>query len=98
QHREVLMDRRPLLAAALFLAAPHGNATAQTPSTVWENYDFVPGSKVLFYTDFSEDRVGNFARGLTYKSGSMDVVERDGVRMLRAQSRAEFFLPVGRKL
>ena len=23
---------------------------------VWENYDFVPGSKVLFYTDFSEDK------------------------------------------
>ena len=23
--------------------------------------DFVPGNKVMFYTDFSEDRVGNFA-------------------------------------
>ena len=40
-------------------AAPMG---AQGQSKIWENYDFVPGSKVLFYTDFSEDRVGNFAR------------------------------------
>lgn len=65
---------------------------------VWENYDFVPGSKVIFYTDFSEDRVGNFSRALKYKSGSMDVVERDGVKMLRSLSRAEFMVPLGRPL
>jgi len=65
---------------------------------VWENYDFVPGSRVIFYTDFSEDRVGNFARGLKFKSGSMDVVERDGVQMLRSTSRGEFMVPVGKKL
>jgi hypothetical protein len=28
---------------------------------VWENYDFIPGSKVIFYTDFNEDKVGDFA-------------------------------------
>jgi outer membrane protein OmpA-like peptidoglycan-associated protein len=71
--------------------------TRQDPK-VWDNYDFVPGSKVLFYTDFSEDRVGNFARGLKFKSGSMDVVERDGVKMLRSVSRGEFMVPVGMKL
>jgi len=71
---------------------------ARSAPQVWENYDFVPGSKVLFYTDFSEDRVGNFARGLRYKAGSMDVVERDSVRMLRSTSRGEFMLPVGTKL
>jgi outer membrane protein OmpA-like peptidoglycan-associated protein len=65
---------------------------------IWENYDFVPGSKVLFYTDFSEDRVGNFARGLKYVSGTMDVVERDGAKMLRSTSRATMLIPVGRVL
>lgn len=25
---------------------------AQGQAKIWENYDFVPGSKVLFYTDF----------------------------------------------
>jgi len=77
--------------------APAGEAHAEAPADpkVWENYDFVPGNKVLFYTDFSEDKVGNFARGLKYKSGPMEVVERDGVKMLRATDRAEFLIPLG---
>ena len=51
-------------------AASQGKADPK----VWENYDFVPGSKVVFYTDFSEDRLGNFARGLKYVGGPVEVV------------------------
>jgi OOP family OmpA-OmpF porin len=65
---------------------------------IWDNYDFIPGNKVIFFTDFSEDKVGNFARGLKYKSGQMDVVDRDGVKVLRATTRAEFLIPVGKLL
>jgi OOP family OmpA-OmpF porin len=65
---------------------------------VWENYDFVPGSKVLFFTDFSEDRVGNFARGLKYVGGPAEVIERDGVKMLRSTGRSTMLIPVGRPL
>ncbi len=85
-------------------AANPGAAAAPAPQApapaakVWENYDFVPGNKVIFFTDFSEDKVGNFARGLRYKTGSMDVVERDGIKMLRATDRAAFLIPLGRKL
>lgn len=86
-----------LLIAAALMAATEP-AHGQSSASVWENYDFVPGSKVLFFTDFSEDRVGNFARRLEYKSGSVEVVERDGVKMLRATDRAEFLIPVGRML
>jgi outer membrane protein OmpA-like peptidoglycan-associated protein len=71
---------------------------AQTDAKVWDNYDFVPGSKVLFYTDFSEDKVGNFARGLRYVGGQLDVIERDGVKMLRSTARSTLLIPVGRKL
>ena len=88
--------------------APAGAATAQPaggpaqPATadpkVWDNYDFVPGSRVIFYTDFSEDKVGNFARRLKYVGGPMDVVERDGVRMLRITGGSTFLIPVGRQL
>jgi outer membrane protein OmpA-like peptidoglycan-associated protein len=53
---------------------------------------------VLFYTDFSEDKVGNFARGLKYKTGPAEVVERDGAKVLRATGRSEFLIPIGRKL
>jgi outer membrane protein OmpA-like peptidoglycan-associated protein len=79
--------------------APAGGAApAKADPKVWENYDFVPGNRVIFYTDFTEDRVGNFARGLKYRSGAMDVVDRDGVKMLRATSRSEFLIPLGAKL
>jgi outer membrane protein OmpA-like peptidoglycan-associated protein len=72
--------------------------TAKADPKIWENYDFVPGNRVLFYTDFSEDRVGNFARGLKYRSGPAEVVDRDGVKMFRATGRTEFLIPVGKKL
>lgn len=88
------------IAAAVFGAAPAA-VSAQAPNAdakVWENYDFVPGDKVIFYTDFSEDKVGNFARGLKYRSGPVEVVERDGIKVLRSTGRGEFLIPVGRKL
>ncbi len=88
-------------------AAPavQGNAASASPAApakadpkIWDNYDFVPGNKVLFFTDFSEDKVGNFARGLKYVGGQMDVVERNGIKMLRATERSEFRIPVGKQL
>ena len=80
-----------------------GSSAAATGATkpnakVWENYDFVPGNKVIFYTDFSEDKVGNFARGLKYRGGSAEIVERNDTKVLRATNNAEFLVPVGKKL
>ncbi len=94
---------RIALALGLGLSLLGAPAAAQAPAAksdpkIWENYDFVPGSKVLFYTDFSEDRVGNFARGLRYVGGPIEVVERDGVRVLRSTGRATMLIPVSRKL
>ena len=74
------------------------SATTKSDPKVWENYDFVPGNKVLFYTDFSEDRVGNFARGVKYVSGPAEVVERDGIKVLRATGTVQFLVPVGKML
>ncbi len=84
--------------AAQPAAADTTRPAARSDPKVWENYDFIPGNRVIFFTDFSEDRVGNFARGLKYRAGAMDVVDRDGMRLLRATSRAEFLVPVGRQL
>jgi hypothetical protein len=70
----------------------------QTQSKIWENYDFVPGSKVLLFTDFTEDRVGNFARALKYVGGPAEVIDRDGVKMLRSTGRSTMTIPVGRAL
>jgi outer membrane protein OmpA-like peptidoglycan-associated protein len=85
--------------AAAPAAAPNeATAPAKPDPKVWDNYDFVPGNKVIFFTDFSDDRVGNFARGLKYVAGQLDVVERDGVKMLRATERSELRIPVGKRL
>jgi OOP family OmpA-OmpF porin len=70
----------------------------QGDAKVWDNYDFVPGSKVIFFTDFSEDKVGNFARRLKYVKGPVEVVERDGIKVLRAIGPSEFLVPVGKLL
>jgi outer membrane protein OmpA-like peptidoglycan-associated protein len=86
-------------AASSPAASGSSDAAAAKPNAkVWENYDFVPGNKVIFYTDFSEDKVGNFARGLKYRGGAAEIVERNDTKVLRATNNAEFLVPVGRKL
>src|SRR5688572_12406087 len=82
-----------LLLAVTLTAAPAA-AQCQSSAAVWENYDFVPGSKLLYYTDFSEDRVGNFARRLRYIDGPVEVVDRGGTKMLRATGRSQFLIPL----
>ncbi|MGQ0641582.1 MAG: OmpA family protein [Gemmatimonadaceae bacterium] len=85
--------------AAPAAGAPNAaEAATKADPKIWDNYDFIPGNKVIFYTDFSEDRVGNFARGLKYVAGQMDVVERDGIKVLRATDRSELRIPVGKQL
>ncbi|HUQ83943.1 MAG TPA: OmpA family protein [Gemmatimonadaceae bacterium] len=88
----------PAASTAAGTAATPGEAAAKPNAKVWENYDFVPGNKVLFYTDFAEDKVGNFARGLKYVSGPIEVVERDGAKLLRSTGKSTILIPVGRKL
>lgn len=50
---------------------------------VWANYDFVPGNRVLFYEDYSDDRVGNFPARLEFVDGNWEIVEWQGRRLLR---------------
>lgn len=65
---------------------------------VWANYDFVPGQRVLFYTDFTDEEVGNFPRRLEYKQGTMEVVELDGVRALKASGPSGLVIPLSQAL
>ena len=88
----------PAPAAPAPAASGSSDVAAKPNAKVWENYDFVPGNKVIFYTDFSEDKVGNFARGLKYRGGSAEIVERNDTKVLRATNTAEFLIPVGKKL
>ncbi len=78
--------------AATPAAAPAKNEAPG--SGVWVNYDFQPGEIPLYVDDFSRDRVGNFPKRLEFESGNMEVVEWNGVRFLRATTRASFAIPL----
>ena len=80
-----------------------GSATGSAPAGkpgegVWANYDFRPGDRPLFVTDFSQDEVGNFPQRLELTSGNMEVVEWSGRRFLRATSEFEFRIPLAEQL
>ena len=63
-------------------AAPAGEV--ETPGTgAWANYDFVPGDRVLFYDDYTDDNVGDFPRPFEFVAGNWDVVEWQGQRYVR---------------
>jgi OmpA-OmpF porin, OOP family len=76
-------------------AGAAGVAAAAAPGQgVWANYDFVPGSRVLFYEDYSNDRVGNFPRRLQFQGGNTEIVQWEGGLALRANSRGGFDVPL----
>jgi len=62
-------------AAAPPPAAPDG--------TTRGDYEFEPGTRSLFETDFGEDNLGDFPRRLELFKGNWDVVEWQGRRLLR---------------
>jgi OOP family OmpA-OmpF porin len=75
--------------------AASATSTAPTSRKEWANYDFVPGARTIFFTDFSDDQVGNFPKRLTFKTGQMEVVELDGgQRALKASSPSELMIPL----
>ena len=84
-------------APAASAPAPTAAAAPAAPKE-WANYDFVPGNRVIFDIDFTEDKVGNFPERLEYTSGQMELVELDGVRMLKASDHAELLVPLGEAL
>lgn len=74
--------------------------SASKPEAAWDNFDFVPGARVLFADDFTRERVGNFPRRLEMSSGNAQVVEWKGGRWLSAagQGLTIFALPLPEKL
>lgn len=83
--------------ATLVLGSTLAVAQSAAPPGVKQvsaNYDFVPGQRTIFYTDFTDEEVGNFPRRLQFKSGSMEVVELDGKRALKASDPSGFVVPL----
>jgi OOP family OmpA-OmpF porin len=77
-------------------AAAQTRATDSAPGApkLWVGYDFVPGSRVIFFTDYADDQVGNFPKRLVFKSGNMEVAELDGRRYLRVTAPSFLAIPL----
>jgi len=89
----------PPAAEAAATPAPAAAPTADTSAApaekaLWVNYDFVPGDRTLFYTDYAEDAVGNFPERLEFREGTMEVAELGGERYIRATSHSGFTIPL----
>jgi OOP family OmpA-OmpF porin len=68
--------------------------TAAAPAALWVNYDFVPGPNTIFYSDFTDDKVGNFPARLQFAEGNVEVAELGGQRVLRATSASRLSIPL----
>ncbi len=55
-------------------------------SSVSTKFDYVPGDKVLFLDDFTQDELGEFPAKWTLSQGTYEVAELDGERWLRCLS------------
>jgi len=65
---------------------------------LWANYDFVTGDRIIFYDDFTNDRVGNFPRRFEFIQGTWEIVESGQKRYLRATSEGVVKIPLPEEL
>ena len=55
-------------------------------SAVSTKFDFVPGDKLMFIDDFTQDELGEFPKGWKLVEGTFEVAEMNGERWLRSMS------------
>jgi OmpA-OmpF porin, OOP family len=88
--------------AAATGAAARPDTTAATgpraggnPSTaVWTNYDFVPGTKTIFFEDFKNDDIGNFPRRYEFVDGNIELVTNRERPWVRFTSTGRMYVPL----
>lgn len=52
----------------------------------WLNYDFIPGDRILFADDFSNDNVGDLPTHEDVSDGNVTIVDLKGIKYLRTQT------------
>ena len=88
----------PAPAAGTPPASPPAAAGGAPGAGAWLNYDFVPGTRIIYYNDFSEDDIGDFPRRMKLKEGNLEVVNIKGQKMLRAAESGKIFVVLPEKL
>lgn len=85
---------RPLLLGAALLSLLGRSASGQCIVGSSPSFDFSPGGQVLYSTDFSGDKVGDFPSGLEFKTGALEVGVWQGKPALKASSPSTFLIPL----
>src|SRR5690606_6536691 len=65
---------------------PDGNSMGE----IGKNYDFIPGERTIFETNFSNAVIGNFPRNLEFRGGELSVVSYSGGRAIAVNSIGSF--------
>ena len=73
---------------------PDGNGMGE----IGKNYDFIPGERTIFETNFSNAVVGNFPRDLEFRKGELSVVSYSGGRAMAANTKGAFAIKLPEKL
>ncbi|MFO8232837.1 MAG: OmpA family protein [Longimonas sp.] len=60
------------------------SSPARPGEGTWANYDFVPGNRVLFATNFENETIGRFPQQLEFLGGMMQLVEWEGRTLLES--------------
>jgi hypothetical protein len=81
------------LAGAVAAGALPGSVGAQTPPPgVAYAAGFVPGSRTIFELNLAGEPLGEFPKSLRSLKGSMTMVQKDGIPMLKASNVSEFLV------
>jgi hypothetical protein len=86
-----LVPARGVILACLSIALPCLVATSATGQSMTTS-GFVAGSREIVNVDFQGTPVGVFPQSLRLLQGNLEVVDKNGVRMLRASSPSELVI------
>ena len=92
------LQRASVISLSLMLGVVSAVAQRQTPTQVASASGFIPGGEELFALDFTRAPIGSFPSAIRRLSGTMEVVSKDGTRMLRASEVSEFLITLPRAL
>ena len=81
-----------LIAIAILLPSSASGQPATPPAGVAFSAGFQAGGQQLFALDLRGTPVGEFPTNLEFRTGTMEVVLKNGVRMLKASAASEFVI------
>jgi hypothetical protein len=96
--KQVVSTDEPAGSAAKSGESAEAAPTVRAGEGAWANYDFVPGNRLLFATDFTKDKVGDFPQRLEFVNGVIEVVQWQGTPYLRVSNTGKFYTPLAEPL